>query len=135
MIYLPDLDIVDFGISQDDLWYYVSLRLVGGNPNHPIGILYAVELDTNLDGFGDFLITAQPPFSENWSANNIKIYADTNRDTAGISPKQSDAPFGGNGFDKLTHSLADQIGDDSDLAWVRISPQSSSILEFAFKKS
>ncbi len=134
MLYLPDLDIVDFGISQDETWYYVSLRLVGGNPNNEIGNMYAVELDLDRDGFGDFLITAQRPFGENWSAETIKVYADTNRDTAGISPKQSDAPFGGNGFDKLVHSVADNVGDDPDLAWVRISPQSSSILEFAFKK-
>ncbi|MCS6994872.1 MAG: hypothetical protein N2117_00020 [Anaerolineales bacterium] len=134
MTYLPDLDIFDFGISQDDKWYYVSIRLVGGNPNNDIGIMYAVELDRDRDGFGDFLITALPPFSETWSAENIKIYADTNRDTAGSSPKQSDAPYGGNGFDKLIHSPSERLGADPDLAWVRISPQSSSVLEFAFKK-
>lgn len=135
MIYIPDLDIFDFGISQDDAWYYVSIRLVGGNPNNEMGIMYAVELDLDRDGFGDYLITAMPPFSETWSAEIIKIYADTNRDTAGISPKQSDAPYSGNGFDKLIHSPAERIGDDPDLAWARLSPQSSSIVEFAFKKS
>lgn len=135
MMYIPDLDIFDFGLSQDDAWYYVSIRLVGGNPNNELGILYAVELDRDRDGFGDYLITAMPPFSETWSAEIIKIYADTNRDTAGVSPKQSDAPYNGNGFDKLIHSPAERIGDDPDLAWARISPQSSSIVEFAFKKS
>lgn len=135
MLYIPDLDIVDFGISQDDTWYYVSLRLVGGNPNNNLGIMYAVELDQNRDGFGDFLITARPPFEENWSAQTIEIFADTNSDTAGISPKQSDAPYTGNGFDKLIHSPSARIGNDPDLAWVRLSPQSFSILEFAFKKA
>lgn len=135
MVYLPDLDIADFGLSQDDTWYYVSIRLVGGNPNNPMNILYGVELDMNLDGFGDFIITALPPFEQTWTVENVSIYQDTNGDSAGLSSKKSDTPFSGNGFDKLIYSPAQGIGDDPDLAWARLSPDNSSLIEFAFKKS
>lgn len=135
MIYIPDLDITAFSISEDETWYYVSIGLVGKDPNNTLSINYAVELDKNLDGFGDFLILAQPPYTEEWSAANIKIYADTNRNTAGLNPVKSDAPFNGDGFDTLIHSIADGIGDDPDLAWVRINAGPLATVQFAFKKS
>lgn len=135
MTYIPDMDISSFSLSEDDDWYYISIGLVGKNPNSPSNIQFSVELDTNLDSFGDFLIVAQPPYSEEWTADNIKIYSDTNRDTAGNNPSKSDAPFSGNGFDALIHSLADGEGNDSDTVWVRINAGEYAAVQFAFKKS
>jgi len=135
MTYIPDLDINAFSISEDDDWFYVSIGLVGKDPNNTLGINYAVELDKNQDGFGDILIVAEPPYTEEWTATNIKIYADTNRNTAGLSATKSDAPFDGDGFDQLIHSLADNVGDDPDLAWVRINAGPLATVQFAFKKS
>ncbi len=135
MTYMPDMDISAFSISEDADWLFVSIGLVGKNPNDAAGIQYAVELDNNLDSFGDFLIVAQPPYSEEWTADNIKIYADTNRDSAGSNPAKSDAPFSGDGYDKLIHSLADGIGEDNDLVWVRINAGQFATVQFAFKKS
>lgn len=99
MVYIPDIDIASFSLSEDGEFYFVSIGLVGKNPNNLPDVQYAVELDTNLDSFGDFLIVATPPFSEEWTAENIKIFTDTNRDTAGNSASRSDAPFSGNGYD------------------------------------
>ncbi len=135
MTYIPDMDISSFSASEDSNWIFISIALVGKNPNNPAGIYYAVELDNNLDSFGDFLILAQPPYSEEWTARNVKIYADTNRDSAGRNPAKSDAPFSGDGYDKLIHSLADGIGDDVDLAWVRINAGQYAAVQFAFKKT
>lgn len=135
MTYIPDMDIASFGISEDGEWYYVSIALVGKNPNNSLGIHFGVELDTNLDGFGDFLVLAVPPYLEDWTAENIAIYADTNRDTGGNSAARSDAPFSGNGYDDLIHSLAEDVGGDSDLAWVRINAGPNATVQFAFKKS
>lgn len=135
MTYVPDLDITAFSISEDGDWYYVSIGLVGKDPNNPLGIQYAVELDTNRDSFGDFLILAGPPYAEEWTAANIKVYADTNRDTAGLSASKSDAPFDGDGYDELIHDIAAGIGDDPDLAWVRINAGTYATVQFAFKKS
>lgn len=135
MTYIPDMDISSFSLSEDGDWYYVSIGLVGKDPNSPANIQFSVELDTNLDSMGDFLIVSQPPYSEEWTADNIKIYSDTNRDTAGYSPSRSDAPFSGNGFDALIHSLADGVGSDQDIAWVRINAGEYATVQFAFKKS
>ncbi|MDP1714230.1 MAG: hypothetical protein Q8L41_05740 [Anaerolineales bacterium] len=135
MTYIPDMDIASFSISDDGDWYYVSIGLVGKNPNNSPGINFAVELDTNLDSFGDFLILAEPPYSEEWTADNIKVYADTNRDSAGTSAAKSDAPFSGNGYDKLIHDITIGVGDDPDLVWVRTNAGQSATVQFAFKKS
>lgn len=135
MTYIPDLDITLFSLSEDEDWYYVSIGLVGDNPNNPVGINYAVELDTDRDGFGNFLILAEPPYSEDWTAQNIKVYTDTNRDTAGRSATKSDAPFEGDGYDELIHDLDAGVGDDPDLAWVRINAGPLATVQFAFKKS
>jgi hypothetical protein len=135
MTYIPDMDIASFSISEDDDWYFVSIELIGKDPNSPRNINYAVELDRNQDGFGDFLILAEPPYSEEWSASNIEVFEDTDRDTAGNSALQSDSPFSGNGFDALIHSPADGVGDDPDLAWVRIHAGQYATVQFALKKS
>src|SRR3990172_5100870 len=52
MTYVSDLDIVRFSVSQDDAWFYVSIKLITNDPNNSLGINYGVELDTNHDGFG-----------------------------------------------------------------------------------
>ncbi|MBS4059421.1 MAG: hypothetical protein KG029_03390 [Bacteroidetes bacterium] len=135
MTYQPDLDIAGFSISQDSEWYFVSIALVGRNPNNDLGIHYSVELDTNIDSFGDYLIVASPPYSEEWSADNIRIYKDTNRNTAGLSASRSDAPFTGDGFDSLIHDPAGGVILDPDVAWVRINADNLAMVQFAFKKS
>lgn len=135
MTYIPDMDISAFSISEDSDWYFVSMGLVGNNPNSSPSIRFALELDTNRDSFGDFLIVADPPYSESWTADNIKVYADTNHDSAGASPIRSDAPFSGNGYDKLINSPLEGIGDDFDLAWIRINAGPLAVVQFAFKKS
>ncbi|RJP54554.1 MAG: hypothetical protein C4557_02835 [Anaerolineaceae bacterium] len=135
MTYIPDMDIASFSISEDADWFYVSIGMVGKNPNNSPGINIAVELDTNRDGFGDFLILAKPPYSEEWTAENVKIYSDTNRDTAGNSATKSDAPFSGNGYDQLIHDLEQGVGNDPDLVWVRTNTTQNATVQIAFKKS
>jgi hypothetical protein len=135
MTYIPDLDISGFGISEDSDWYFVSIGLVGNNPNNPINIRYLLELDMDLDSYGDLIIVADPPYSESWTADNVKIYSDTNHDTAGVSPVKSDAPFDGDGYDKTISDPLEEIGDDFDIAWIRINAGPFAVVQFAFKKS
>ena len=117
MTYVPDLDITGFTVSSDANWWYVSVALVGNDPNNKLGINYGVELDTNHDGFGDYMIWAHPPYAAAWDTTPVQIFQDTNRDTGGLSAEKSDAPFQGNGYDSLIfHGGA---GDaDPDMAWV-----------------
>ena len=133
MTYLPNVDIERFRITTDTNWDYIFIELIGTNPNDPLNINYGVELDQNKDGFGEYLIWAQPPYATAWTTSGVTVYADTNHDSAGLSPEQSDAPFSGNGYEKI---IFDQgKGDDPDLAWVRIDPKKANTVEFAFKRT
>jgi Hint domain len=137
MTYLPNVDINTFQLSSDSTWYYVFVTLMGSDPNDPVNVDYGVEINKNRDGFGDTLIWAQPPYTTTWSTNGVKVYTDPNHDTGGASPEKSDAkpgmPYPGDGYETVIFNQG--LGDDPDLAWVRINPQNPSMVEFAFKTS
>jgi hypothetical protein len=134
MTYVPDLDIATYSVIQDDVWFYVSIKLVGNDPNNSRGINYGVELDTNHDGFGDYIIWAQPPYTSTWDTANVKIFADKNHNTAGLSSDKSDAPFNADGYE--TQVFNGGVGDaDPDMAWVRTNGGAGATIQFAFKKS
>jgi hypothetical protein len=134
MTYVSDLDIVRFSVSQDDAWFYVSIKLITNDPNNSLGINYGVELDTNHDGFGDFIIWAQPPYTSTWDTVNVRIFADKNHNTAGLSADKSDAPLEADGYE--TQIFNGGAGDaDPDMAWVRMNAGAEATMQFAFKKS
>jgi hypothetical protein len=134
MTYVSDMDIVNFTVGQDAEWFYVSIKLVGGDPNNSLGIDYGIELDTDHDGFGDYVIVASPAYTDTWDASNVRIFQDTNHDTAGALADKSDAPITTDGYD--TQIFHGGIGDaDPDMAWVRLSSSVDKTLDFAFKKS
>lgn len=134
MTYVPDLDIVTFSVTEDDVWFYVSIKLIGKDPNNALGINYGVELDTNHDGFGDFIIWAQPPYNPVWETVNVNIFADKNHNTAGLSADKSDAPINTDGYEAQIFNGGP--GDaDPDMAWVRMNTTPDATLQFAFKKS
>jgi hypothetical protein len=135
MTYVPDLDIVSFNLKQDTDWYFVSIKLIGVDPNNSIGIHYAVELDTNADGFGDFIIWAFPPYTADWATEHVQVFADKNHNTGGISAEKSDAPFTADGYETLVFDGGSGPGDDPDLAWVRMAAGADSTIQFAFKRS
>jgi hypothetical protein len=133
MTYVPDLDIVKANVGQDVDWFYVSIDLVGTDPNNPMGIDYGVELDTDHDGFGDYAIWASPPYGTNWDTASVRIFKDNNHDTGGLSGDKSDAPIATDGYETLVFNGG--AGDsDPDMAWVRMGGGENEI-EFAFKKS
>jgi hypothetical protein len=135
MTYVPDLDIVSYHFSQDKNWTYISMRMSGTDPNNPIGINFGVELDSDADGFGDYVILASPPNTSVWDTTHVKIYQDTNHDTSGVSASKSDAPIEANGYDTLIYDGGAGIGTDLDLAWFRINVGIESTAQFAFKKT
>ncbi|MDK1118380.1 MAG: hypothetical protein QGM50_06255 [Anaerolineae bacterium] len=135
MSYIPDLDIASYNLSQDEKFYYISIELVGTNPNNPLGINYAVELDLDADGFGDYIIIARPPYSVEWTTDNLQVVEDTSHDTGGLSAEKSDAPLPGNGYDTLIFDGGRGLDDDPDLAWVRVNAGQRATVQFAFKLS
>lgn len=134
MTYIPELDIQSFTVNKDDDWWYVTIELLGIDPDNALDIHYGVELDLDHDGFGDFLIWAHPPYTDQWATMPIQIYQDTNHDTAGLSEKKSDAPLSSDGYESLIFD-GSRGGSDPDLAWVRVSDEKKPIVQFAFKKT
>ena len=135
MSYLPDLDIASYNLSKDEKFYYVSIALVGANPNNEIGIQYGVELDLDADGFGDYIVIARPPHSVEWSTDNVQVVRDTDHDTGGLSAEKSDAPLPGDGYDKVIFDGGrGPDDDDPDLAWVRVNAGKNATVQFAFKR-
>ncbi len=131
MAYLPDLDIHAFSLRYDETWFYITIELNAPYNNSPV--TYALELDTDTDGFGDFIILFSAPRSQDWETSGVRVFADQNHDTAGLSPAQSDAPFSGDGYETLI--FEEGIGTDPDLAWARLSPDDPRHIEVAFKRT
>jgi len=135
MEYLPDVDIVTFNLGRDDKFYYVSIGLVGANPNNPLGIQYAVELDLDADGYGDFIIVSRPPHHVEWSADNVQVLEDRDHDSGGLSAERSDAPLPGTGYETIIFDGGRGADDDPDLAWARINAGKNATVQFAFKQT
>jgi len=135
MTYVSDLDITAINLGQDGEWYYLSVKRAGVDPNNALGINYGMELDTNADGFGDFIIWASPPYTAEWSTSNVQVFADKNHNTSGLSAEKSDAPYSADGYETMIFNGGNGSGDDPDLAWIRMTADKDSILQFAFKKS
>jgi len=134
MTYVANLDLSTYMVGMDSDWVYVSISLVGDDPNDQLGIDYGVELDIDHDGFGDYIIWAQAPYPRDWDTAPIKIYQDTNHDTGGLSAEKSDAPLDGNGYDKAIFNGG--AGDtDPDMAWIRANNSVQGSVQFAFKRS
>lgn len=134
MTYVPDLDIVTYTVGEDDNFWYVSVELIGTDPNNTLGIHYGVELDTNHDGFGDYIVWANPPYTPSWDTLPVRVYQDKNHDTGGLSGEKSDAPIETDGYETLIFNGGS--GDaDADMAWFRINAGRQATVQFAFKKS
>ena len=134
MSYTSGLDIETFIVTKDNDWWYVTINLVGIDPNNTPEINYGVELDLDRDGFGDYLLWAHPPYADQWDTAPVQIYQDQNHNTGGLSGGKSDAPFTADGYETLIFDgLAG--GKDPDLAWVRVETGTPATVQFAFKKS
>lgn len=132
--YYPDIDIVNTAVFQDDTWIYGQLSIKELEFNSSKEAEYAVEIDTDLDGKADWLIVSSKPSGSDWTVGNVFIYTDADNDVGGTTPYLTDSPLPeGNGFETLVFDQGN--GDDSDAAWVRISPEDPNTIEFSIKRS
>jgi hypothetical protein len=83
MSYVSDLDISRFTVASDSDWWYVSLKLMGIDPNNALGINWHRTRSQSM-GFGDYLIWAHPPYPISGTPSRA-IYQDKNHNTGGIS--------------------------------------------------
>lgn len=130
--YFRYLDIVDTQGFKDETWGYATITLAGADSNGKLAGQYAVEVDTNRDGRGDWLIKASNVTSTQWSEQGVQAYKDSDHDVGGSVPLVADAHVStGDGYETL---VFDQGKDNSsDTAWARISPSDPKTVEIAFK--
>ena len=131
--YYSAIDILSGQLFEDDLWIYVAITLKSDEASRELIGSYAFEVDLNLDGGGDWLILASNPVSTEWNTNNVEAWFDTDDDVGGDVPTTTDEkPVAGTGYE--TQIFRSGEGDDSDLAWVRISPSDSNTVQLAVKR-
>jgi len=133
MAYLPYIDIVDAGMTEDDNFYYTQIKLVGvDSATGAVKGFYGQEFDLDIDGRTEVLILAKAPTGSDWTTDGVVVYVDGNGDIGGLSSRSDDA-YTGNGYEAAVFDAGN--GDDPDLAWVRFVNSSAPIVELAFKKS
>lgn len=136
MGYLPFIDISKALMGREDPnWVYVQIFTVNpsaeGAASNPI---FGVELDTNLDNRGEFLLTATAPRSTDWTTDGVKVLTSSDGKIGGVKPVLQDKkPAENKGYDKEVFNAGK--GDDANLARARISPKDPKVFEIAFKNS
>lgn len=135
MVYRPDVDLERVELSQDPTFYYFMLHLSGLSPEtNRLSAYYGVELDISKDGRGDLLLWALGDGSTEWSIADVFVYKDANDDVGGSRPLLADAPnYNGDSYETFLFS-PDHLSDP-DVAWKRVDPADSNVMQLAIKKS
>jgi len=133
-VYFPYLDIQDTQTFEDDLWVYATIQLKDRAGDGTLAGRYAMEIDNDLDGRGDWLILADHPTSTDWTTEGVQVWMDSNEDVGGtsvISADEGEAP--NDGFDAKVFDGGS--GNDPDAAWVRVPADIPNMVEIAVKRS
>lgn len=132
-VYFPYLDIVNTIFYEDETWIYAAITLKDADPEKGLAGRYAFEIDTNLDGRGEWLVLVSSPSSTEWSVAGVQVWHDANQDVGGQVSIGADERGAGDGYET---SLVDNgQGEDPDLAWARLSPKDPNTVELAVKRS
>lgn len=130
LAYRADLDIIKASLVRDGGWLYAAIELAGVNPaSQTLGANYGIEIDDNLDGRGDYVVWARPPYTGEWTRTTVSVYGTSTDMVGGPTPLKSDAPWKGATYDKI---LFDPHASSENVAWVRISPENPKIIQIAF---
>ncbi len=129
--YTPALDIISASMASSNAFMFGKVALYKDAAGAiPADLVVGFEIDTDIDSRGEFLILATGINSVKWTTDRVQVWQDKNEDVGG---KKAHSPDGqqSDGYETLLFDAG--IGDDADLAWVRISPTEPSSIEFAFK--
>ena len=130
--YFPYVDIVDIQGFKDETWGYATITLSGTDADGHLPGQYAVEIDLNRDGRGDWLIRATSVNSTDWGRQGVQAWKDSNPDLGGaVALRADNSPTAGDGYETLVFDQGN--GSLTDAAWVRISPSDPKTVEMAFK--
>ena len=133
MDYQPYLDITRGELRVIAPWMYVTIFVVDPPPADAAAT-YAVEVDLDIDGGGDWLITAALPLTTEWTTDGVRVYHDDNDDVGGPNHLRADPqPQPTDGYEELVFDQG--IGDDPDAAWARMAPGNPDRIQIAFKHS
>ncbi len=134
MLYHPDIDIQKSEISSDPNFFYFSIYLEGANlESTSLPGVYGAEIDTDLDGHGDYLFLCSEPDQAGWAVEKASAYKDSNNDVGGYAPSSAEAASSGNGYDQVIFSLENL--SDPDALWCRQRKGSDIIVDIAVKRS
>jgi len=133
MDYQAYIDLTRVNLNFSTPWVYVTFNLEGSPPSDSTAI-YALELDDNSDGRGDWLILGQVPPGTEWTTDGAKAYQDLNGDVGGPAPMNADPPNASrDGYETL--AFDEGIGNDPDAVWIRRDPGNPNNVQIAFKYS
>lgn len=133
MDYQAHLDLTRVEYAVGAPWIYFTL-FIEGLPPEDSPATYAIEIDMDKDGRGDWLIAGEAPPDSTWTSDGVRAYRDTNNDVGASRPMVTDAPVtSGTGYDELVFD--EGYGTDPDAAWIRRAPSGASEIEIAVKNS
>ena len=131
--YQPAIDITGAWMGTNQQWLFGKLVLFETDAAKlPSDLSAGFEIDTDLDSRGEYLIIAKNISSTDWTTDGVQVWQDKDGLVGGGKPHQPDTSSG-NGYETLVFDAG--VGDDADLAWVRLNNSKGIAIEFAFKPS
>lgn len=131
MDYVDYLDITRGELSLDETWLYATIYLEGSAPDGAM-VYYGLEIDSDIDGRGDWLIYGLVPASTDWTTDGVHMYKDSNNNVGGVFPVNSEAPNSSwDGYDDEVFNQGQ--GADPDAAWIRRDPSDPNQIQLALK--
>lgn len=132
-LYFAEIDIQEMASYHDPTWIYYSITVKGRDANLALSGNYAIEIDADIDGRGDWLLMVTAPASKEWTSDGVEVWYDSNNDVGGSISVTADNQNTGNGYD--TKIFDRGTGDDPDLAFARIAPGGPFTIQIAVKAS
>lgn len=133
MDYQAYIDLIRVNLNISAPWVYVTF-IVEGSPPTDSTAIYALEVDLDSDGRGDWLVYGQVPAGTEWTTDGAKAYQDLNGDVGGSVPINADPPNSSwDGYETLVFDAG--IGTDPDAVWIRRDPGNPNNIQLAFKYS
>lgn len=136
MNYLPLVDLVSVKLNREDpFWVYVQFKVDKPFSDDPAAnVNFALELDTDLDNRGDYLIVTAKPQSTEWSTESVRVLNNPDVNVGGVTPVMPDVSLSdGRGYYNELYNNG--TGNDPDLAWSRLSETDPAVAEIAFKNT
>jgi hypothetical protein len=129
MDYRPETDILRLELSKGTEFYYFTFELSGvdADENYP-SATYGIEIDTDYDGRGDYLLWAKGDAQTEWNIDDVMLLTDSDNDVGGSNPVIPDNNDG-NGYDQVLFSINDL--NDPDSAWKRVDPNDPNNVQLA----